>query len=644
MKVLLCLLALVVASASLPPIEDGVEDDMCTTMVFGKKATADGSVMTTHTADCKECDSRFFYVPAADHEEGDERPVYLGAEFVYFMYPRYKGYARGPGYYPAAGEKNLTKPIGSIPQVRHTFAYFDTVYGVMNEHQVGIGESTCAAKISALPVSAGGHALFDLAELTRIAMERARTAREALELVTSLAEKHGFYGGWFPGHATSTAGEAMTIIDPNEAWILHIMASPDGRSAVWAAQRVPDDEVAVVSNHFIIRELDLSKPDFFKASANVIDAAVDLGYYDPETDGPFDFARVYSPVTFGNNYTYVPLYASLRTWRIFSEFAPAGNWIAEVPDVLAYPFSVKPESKITLEQVFKMQRDYFEGTDYDLSKGMGAGPFGTPIRWDGASGERAVKGQWARAVSIQRTSYSTVLQARDWLPSYIGGIVWLGQDAPHTSVYVPLYAGIKDTPVSYRTGYLSKFSRDSAWWAFDFVSNFADIKYSYMIQDIRAEQNRLEGRVRSKQQEVEEKAVTLYKEDPEKARNYLTQYCLHNAEDVVASWWNLSEYLITKYNDGYINIPTIGATTGYPEWWLRLVKFDGDARYKMPANGPTVIEIKEAAVAANGLGLGAVCGILTFVAVLCSTMGFVVGRRKTMPVDSAYNTIFQQMP
>eukprot|EP00744_Colponema_vietnamica_P004270 GILI01006413.1.p1 GENE.GILI01006413.1~~GILI01006413.1.p1 ORF type:complete len:687 (+),score=216.12 GILI01006413.1:187-2247(+) len=662
------------------------DEDMCTTIIVGSKASADGSVMATHTADCRECDSRFFRVPAKDFPEGAMRPVYLGAEGFTAEYPRYIGFARAAGYHPLPGQKE-TEPLGYIPQVRHTYAYFDTVYGVMNEKQVGIGESTCAAKITAKPKGHGGEALLDMGELTRLAMERAATAREAIQVIGSLAETHGFYGGWASENNVGTAGEALTIIDPKEAWIMHIMASPDGKGAVWAAQRIPDEHVAVVSNQFMIQTLDLSKPDFFLASANVVSVAEQMGYWNSSM-GPFDFTLAYS--TQFKKMDYVPFYSSLRTWRVLSLAAPSLSLTPWVKDNHDLPFSVKPDRALTLNDVFRMKRDYYEGTEFDLSKGLAAGPYGTPTRVEGGY-SADVKGQWGRAVSIVRTSYATVLQARSWLPDALGGLVWLAMDAPHTSVFVPFLAGAEDTAPSFQRGFLKKFSRESAWWAFDFVSNWADLKYSYMIQDIRPEQSRLETRSLEMLKSVEASAQPLIEAGKtQDALALITKACSDNAEQIVADWWNLADYLIAKYNDGFVNLPTI-RSVGYPEWWAQLVGFDINPQFKTPEllnytltqgahpvvpvsiNGPVAVpaanpvptqpatpqtpsltqamRVSAPASSAHAshatsrlpISPAAVAGIISLIAVVAGALGYMVGRsppRKLQPLSP--NTVYQR--
>lgn len=220
-----------------------------------------------------------------------------------------------------------------------------------------------------------------------------------------------------------------------------------------------------------------------------------------------------------------------------------------------------------------IHRDHYEGTEFDLTKGLAAGPFGLPYRYSGGEGEKEVQGGWERPISVKGVSHCIVIQSRGWLPPSIGGICWFGHNTAATTCYVPFYAGITGMPEAYRTGSLTWFTRDSSWWAFNFVDNWADLKYSYMIKDINAAQERLEGKAFAMQPAVEKAAMELYEIDPSLADEYLTKYSTEHANYVVSEWWKLADYLIVKYSDGYNNIPRVGKGVGYPAWWLKEVGF-----------------------------------------------------------------------
>jgi len=528
----------------------------CTTIIAGKDATTDGSLFTSHTNDCGYCDPRIAYVPAADHKPGDMRAVY---KFT-LPYPRLCCYDRGPTYLPKAGEVAV-EPIGYIPQVEHTYAYYDGVYGIMNEHQLNIGECSCGARTSgkALPE---GEALFDIAELSRVALERCTTAREAIQLMGDLGVEYGYYAG----------GETLTIIDTEEAWVFDMVASPDenGKSAVWVAQRVPDDEVAVMANQFTIREIDPDDPDNFMYSENIFDLAEEQGWWKPE-DGQLDFNRVY-----GRAYDPVRLYSLRRKWRAFDLLAPSKGFQPYVDDTFTkeYPFSVKPDKKISIADVIEITRDYYQGTDFDLSKGMAAGPFGTPNRYRNGGAEKLIEnGNWERAIAMFRADYVQISQTRGWLPDSIGSVMWYTPDIALTSCFMPIYAGSTKLPESFTTGTRSEYDENSAWWVFNFVSNWADLKFSYMIKDIKEKQQEIESKEFAFQPAIEAAALVLHEQDPELAKAYLTDYSINNAEAVVEEWRELGKFLVMKYIDGYVNVPKVGQGVGYPLWWLKEVGF-----------------------------------------------------------------------
>ncbi|HRW93153.1 MAG TPA: C69 family dipeptidase [Thermotogota bacterium] len=524
----------------------------CTTIIVTAGASADGSVMVTHTADCGSCDFRLVRVPAADYEPGSQRAVYPFVE----GYPRYVGKDMGPGYDTPGFEPSPA--LGYIPQVEHTYAYFDAVYGVINEHQLAIGECTTAGKSYAQPTP--GECIFDIAALSRVAMERCTEAREAIELMGALAVEYGYYG-W---------GETLTVCDTKEAWVLEMTATPDKKSALWVAKKVPDGEVFVESNEFRIREVLTDDPDMLY-SPNLHDVAAENGWWDPNSGEPLDWLEAVSPGEYSH-----PYYSLRRVWSVLRRVAPSLNLSPYVEDTYsdAYPFSVKPDQKLTVQDVFELHRDYYEGTEFDLTKGLAAGPFGTPNRYGGDS--RLLKGAWERPVSIFRCDYSFVAQLRDWLPDPIGGVLWWGPDAPHTTAYVPFYCATDDIPDAYDTGSHQKFDPSIAFWVHSFAGNWADLKFSYIIKDIEAMQAKVENREVAVQPAIESAALQLYELDPQLAIDFLTDYSNSNAEKVVEDWWEFGQDLIRKYNDGYVD----GKSVGYPDEWLKLVGYEeGPIKY-----------------------------------------------------------------
>jgi len=296
------------------------------------------------------------------------------------------------------------------------------------------------------------------------------------------------------------------------------------------------------------------------ADTNIYTTAQDLGLWDGKK--LFRFWEVYGPKD--NPYN------SRREWRVYSSIAPSKNFD---PWARRYPFAVKPDKKVTVQDLMALYRDHYEGTEFDLTKGIDAGPFGAPDRWPTAT--TSDSGGWERAISMFRCSYVFISQSRSWLPPSIGGVLWFGEDAPHTTVFMPIYAGVTAVPKTMSVQNRYQFSRDSAWWAFDFVENLSNLSYSYYIQDIKAKQAAYEGEFFSMQAAVEGAALQLYKQDPKLAARYLTRYTGDIMTRVVSEWWAFADELVAKYNDGYV----WNKTKGYPADWLALVKYGESAKF-----------------------------------------------------------------
>ncbi len=555
----------------------------CTTILVTKGATVDGSVIVSHSDDDSIEDRRIVYVPAMDHAPGSKRPVYydqaaLGynPKFTPTYNLRYVGQSRGPGY----DEPGLppSKPIGFIPQVPHTYAYFDGNYGIMNEHQLSIGECTCGAKVE--PGPDPGRRIFYSAELSRVALERCKKARQAVKLMGELIETYGYYG----------TGETLLVGDTEEGWVIEMCGyDENGTGGLWVAKKVPDGEVFVEANEFRIREVDPDDPDMMY-SKNLFDVARDKGWWKPE-DGKLDWLKAVS----NGEYTH-PYYSLRRVWRALSLLNPSADLDPWVEDgfTKAYPFSIKPDKKLTVADVAAIHRDHYEGTEFDLTKGPAAGPYGNPNRYPGpydkseiGTGKTKVKGAWERPLSIFRCGYVYVNQSRGFLPDPIGGVSWFGNDRPAETCLVPFYVGVNSLPSVYTTGDIWKFDNKSALWAFNFVANYADLRYAYMAEDIHARRKVIEREEFALQPAVEQAALYLHDRGQlDLCKKYLTNYCTANADRVVRSWWELAETLIVKYNDGYRVTPgRPEEKIGYPEWWLeKSGYYDGPIDYRKPTN------------------------------------------------------------
>ena len=531
--------------------------EACTVIMVGKDASTDGSVMTTHTCDCGTCDWTFRRVPAADHKPGDMRKIYHIGQFDAFD--------------PDLGLKwdrvTLDAFTGlELPEPPHTYGYIHGDFGYMNDKQVSIGESTIGnvEKIE----NTTSAPKFDITMLTLIAMERGGTAREAIQVMGSLAEKYGY------GYTDS--GEMLAVADPKEVWVFEIFpvgalwTPQSGKpGAVWCAQRVPDDHVSVCPNEARIGEIDLANKDYFMASPNVIQLAIDQKLYDPKSGKPFNFKRAYSP----NDLSAASTAGSrVRLWRFFDLVAPSLKLSPETNN-MDLPFSVKPEKKLSVQDVMNMTRDKCEGTIYNPARGLQGGAFGNPnflpygFKLDGQTYNTP------RIIDVNRAEYVTVTQARAWLPDPIGGIVWLAFGAQDTSCFMPLYNAMTEIPRGFEIGDHWQFSRDSTRWAFDYVDFHTQAVYSYAIQDVRAAQKIYEDPIVAQTPIIDKSALELYQKDPAEAVRFLTTYCLNNATAVTDAWWKLGDALLVKYNKMWIYDAKSRKRSQlqFPDWYLRLL-------------------------------------------------------------------------
>lgn len=553
----------------------------CTTYVIGRKATSDGSVMCSHTNDGGgNTDPRLVRIPARDYPAGSQRPVFASPE----SYPRYVGYDRNASeYYPEnclpGGNCGAFAPIGYIPQVEHTFAYYETTYGALNEKQVGIGESTCSGVFVARSVADGGKALLSVDQLSQIAMERSSTAREAITTMGLLAEKYGFYG-----ESTSFEGgsESLVVIDPQEGWVFHILADPTGSSAIWVAARIPDDSVAVVANMFSIREVNLSDTENFLGSANMWSIAEAQGLWAPGQ--PQDFTATFSDGEYAHKY-----YSGRRMWGVFRRLAPSANLPSEYGNLKTdkpYPFAVKVDQLVTVSAATGVLRDWYEGTNYSTSGAvLAAGAFGTPDRFSSNAEDASVSGSWERTIALFRSSDTFVVQARSWLPNHIGGVMWFGPHAAHYAVYVPIMISLLVSPPSLSSAYQGHYDENTNFWASRNLALLAQAKFSFMIQDIRALQTSLETESESLVAQIDSKADLTDIE--------ITSLLAANADRARTSMLLLAKTLNFKYADGYKNVLSkvagktkfVSTSAGYPVWWLEAVGYPegpGPAVSKLP--------------------------------------------------------------
>ncbi|OQR99398.1 peptidase [Thraustotheca clavata] len=591
-----------------------MENDRCTAILVGAKASVTGAPMTTHSNDCGNCDIRLIKVPQMKHSPGELRNITL----IKQEYPRYVGSARGPSYTQSSldrGYFNWTNSptIGAIPQVNETFAYFEGVYGIMNEHQLSMGESTCGAKIWTKPISQGGHALFDITELGRIALERTKTAREAILLMGSLAETYGYYGAsWDDDDAKEEAGEALTITDTKEAWMFHILPDDTGKSAVWVAQRVPDNHITAIANQFVIHHVDLDDTDNFLGSKNMFEIAKRNGFWDGTT--VFDFTVAFAlehhdPEQYG--YT-------RRVWRVFQLANPNITLSPFTDDYSTkYPFSIE-SGLLKPEDLMRIQRDHYEGTLFDLTQGPSAGPYGDPDRF--RVGNNAAGGQFERSIGIYRATYTFVTVPHP--TNNRQAFFWFGPYAPHATAYVPVYTQISDVPKGLSHGTLRKFDPSYNFWAGAVVGNYAGRFYKFTHPFVVKAQTAVESLAIAAQTNVQQEAEALYASKGYDAMiNYLTNtttYWSNTARDALQT---LFTTLVTQCHDGYImsdfeNEEMTVKVMGYPKWWLESVGY-----YYASSADSTIKDDFQLS--------GSLIFFFIVVILISSALGFIIGRRST---------------
>lgn len=521
----------------------------CTTLVAGRLATNDGSVMASHSNDgASNSGGRIQRVLAADWAPGTNRSV--------------------------SG--------GSIPQVAHTYAYYTEGYAIQNEKQVALGESTCSAVFGGQP----DKGTLTIIDLGMVALERGNTSRGAVQLMGDLAELHGY----------NDAGESLMVIDPREAFIFHILPDDTGTSAVWVAQRVPDDGVGVVANAFTIREIDFTDTHNFLTSTNMRSVAARATNWTANT--PLDFTRVFSK---GEESLY---YSGRRMWSAYRLMARQQSFSPHYTDFNAdapYPATVRvPHRSVNATRLFRVMRDYYQDTPFDLTVGLAAGPFGSPDRWYAGAAESAIPtGGWERAIGLYRTLVSFVVVSRTWLPDAIGGVVWFGPHAAHTGVYTPFPCGLDQIPPGYTwdgdsTGpEWSQFDKTKALWAHRSVFSLAQLRFSHAIDEIRRTGDTLEAS--SFKLQARWDARLAHVATVSEAEHFaLTREYLANANATVAAWWSLSERLLEHFGEGYCNAgkpECASRELGYPTWWLKAVDYKDGKQPHTPYNPPSIVDV-----------------------------------------------------
>lgn len=525
----------------------------CTNFLITKGASADGSCMISYSADSHTLYGELYHWPAATYQEGALLDVY---------------------------EWDTGKYLGKIKQARQTY----NVIGNMNEYQVAIGETTFGGREECVDTSA----VMDYGSLIYIALQRSKTAREAISVMTGLAAEYGY----------CSEGESFSISDPNEVWIMEMVGKgkpvavkdkkghltwKHNKGAVWVAFRIPDGYVSGHANQARITTFPLNDPENCLYAPDVITLARQEGWFSGE-DKDFSFSDTYNPVNFEG-----ARFCEARVWSAFNrvtkgmdkylDYAMGENLKNRMP------LYVKPDHKLTLQEVMGLMRDYYQGTPMDMSKDPGAGPYGCIVRWRPLTWEVDGKEYFnERATSTQQTGFVFVAQSRPYIPAPLGGIIWFGVDDTYSTVFTPMYTCMTEVPETFAVGNgnMMTFSDNAAFWVFNQVSNFAYTRYSDMIPEIQKKQKELEENYIAMVPAIDKLAAGKYSSDPASAIKFLTDFSVTQGNNTVYTWKKLYTYLFTKYMDGNIKTPTGEQNPkvnqpGYGEnFYRRLVKETGD--------------------------------------------------------------------
>ena len=483
----------------------------CTNFLVGKDASQDGSTMISYAADSYALYGFLHFVPAADHAEGAVREV--------------KDWDTG-------------KPLCTIPQVPHTY----NVVGNMNEHQLAIGETTWGGR----PELESGEGI-DYGSLIYIALERCKTAREAIKCMTDLVAEYGY----------ASSGETFSIADPNEVWLMELIGKGKvEKGAVWVATRIPDDCIAAHANQARFTTINFKDKENWMWSKDVVSFARKQGYFEGK-DKDFNFQEAYAPYDFSGLYV-----CEARVWSFFRKFSndmdkyfdfASGKTFVETGGKYAgerMPLYIKPNHKVSAQELKDCMRDQYEGTPLDITQGPDAGPWHSKLRY-GSLGFQldSVQYWFERPIATQQTAWSFVAQMRGYEGANAGGIFWFGVDDAASTVYVPMYSTITEVPECFQEGNgdLYTYSPTSAWWTYNIVANWAYSKYSAMLPDIQKVQSAWEDKFNAQVEAIDAQVADM---DATQAAEFLTKYSCAQAQESTAAWKELGIYLFVKYLDG----------------------------------------------------------------------------------------------
>ncbi|HOE25789.1 MAG TPA: C69 family dipeptidase [Bacteroidales bacterium] len=542
----------------------------CTNFLITKGASKDGSTMITYSADSHVLYGELYFWPAMKYKPGTMFDVY---------------------------EWDSGRFLGTIEQAPVTYS----VVGNMNQYQLAISETTYGGR-GELRNRDG---LIDYGSLIYLTLQRAKNAREAIHTIVTLTEKYGY----------CSSGESFSISDPNEVWIMEMIGKGQGKKGMaFVARLVPDGYISGHANQARIQtfpqangttsitsaEIDkIFNPSVETVyAADVVTVARDFGWYDG-TDADFSFSDVYAPVDFG-----AARFCDARVWagfnRVNSTMGEYLNYAMGYDLENRMPLWVKPDNKLSLEDVMGLMRDYYQNTPMDMTKDIGAGPYANTVRWRPMSWK--VDGKeylHERATSTQQTGFSFVTQSRSWLPDPVGGILWFGVDDTYYTVYTPMYCGITSVPHSFAVGNgdMMTYSADAAFWVFNEVTNFVYSRANVMTPDLQAKQKELEHKYMAETADIDARAAELFnstaKGAAKKGTDMITAYSVNAGNNTVKEWRELYKFLFTKYMDGnvktrrpvpegYKYIAPEVKQPGYPQEWLMRIVIDAGDKLKVP--------------------------------------------------------------
>lgn len=515
-KILLCLAAMVALTAN-----------ACTNFLVGKKASKTGATFISYNMDSYGMYGKLLYYPAGKHAPGEVRRIVDGDTNHY---------------------------LRDIPEAPETYA----VMGLMNEFQLSIMETTFGGRSELTAKNPEGG--IDYPSLMALGLQRAKTAREAIRVMTDLVDKYGYSG----------SGESFSVADPNEIWILEMIGKGDEKKgAVWVAVRIPDDCIAAHANQSRIHTFDMKDKENVMYAKDVVKFAREKGYFSGK-DSEFSFCQAYSPADFGSQ-----RFCDARVWSFFNRFVDGMERYLDFVDGKhignseVMPLYFKPNRPLDLSDVIAANQDHYEGTPFDFRGDVNSGVYESAYLPSPLTYEYEGKQYFnERPISTQQSACTFVAQMRSWLPDAIGGVLWFGNDEPNMVAYTPVYCCANRVPECYaeETADDHTFSWKSAFWVCNWVANMTYPRYAQLFPAVKAVRDELQQQYFSEQAKIDARAAELLKQNSADCHKFLTDYSVSTAQDMLARWKELGEYLIVKFND-------------------QVVKKEKDGRYELTEDG-----------------------------------------------------------